>query len=324
MKINYRIKVDGKDVTGIFRRVLTRLSITDEAGLKADTVELTLDDRGYMIELPKEGAVMDIALGFRETGLIPMGKFTVDEISGEGPVTTLSIRGKAADMLAGLKAPKTRHWDKVSLSKIVAKIAGEHNLKPVTGKSLLKTSYPYLAQTAESDLHFLSRLARDLDATVKPVEGRLLFVKRGTGKTADGQDIEPLRITPLQMVNWRWNLTSRGKFKSVCAEWKDLGSAKTHKITRGKGEPVRQLRHPFASKAEATRAADAALSSGKRGSGTISVEMAGFYGGLFAEGLVDLQGIKPELTGRWSIKRVSHRLGATLVTSFDAERDNDG
>lgn len=323
MKIDYQIKADGKNVTGTFKRLLTGLSITDEAGLKSDTVELTLDDRGYMVELPKVGAILEIALGFREVGLTKMGKFTVDEISGTGPVKTLTIRGKAADMLAGLKSPKTRHWDNKTLKDIVEKIAGEHNLKPVVGKSLKTTRYAYLAQTAESDLHFLSRLAKDLDATVKPADGRLVFVKRGEGKTADGQDIKPILISPRQMQSWRWNLTARGKFKRVIAEWTELGAAKVHKVERGKGEPVHQLRHRFTSEDEAIRAADAALAKGKRGSGTISVEMGGFFGALFAEGLVNLQGIKPELVGKWHIKRVSHRLGSTLISSFEAERDNE-
>ena len=95
-----------------------------------------------------------------------------------------------------------------------------------------------------------------------------------------------------------------------------------NKVSAGDKDPLLQLRHRFASLGEAQRAADSALERGKRASGKITIQLAGFNGALLAEGFVELQGIHPGLTGKWLVSQVTHRLGDTLVTSFDGERDN--
>ncbi len=75
-------------------------------------------------------------------------------------------------MLRGIKFPKTRNWDEAAIPDIVSKIADENSLKPAVSDSLKGHFYGYLAQTAESDLNFLTRLTRDLDATATPVWAR--------------------------------------------------------------------------------------------------------------------------------------------------------
>jgi phage protein D len=125
------------------------------------------------------------------------------------------------------------------------------------------------------------------------------------------------------MKGGSWKITGRGKYGRVTAEWGERGTATTHKVTAGDKEPELALRHRYPTEAEAQNAAAAALERSRRASGKISIELGGFWGDLMAEAKVDLQGIKPELTGEWLITRVQHRLTDTLTTSFDAERDNE-
>ncbi|PCJ04302.1 MAG: hypothetical protein COB16_19100 [Rhodobacteraceae bacterium] len=120
------------DQTALFKDRLTGLILTDEAGQKSDTVQITLDNR---ITLPDVGAVLDISLSFVESGLTPTGRYVVDELSGELFPATLTISGKAADMLGGIKSPKNRNWNEVTLQDIVAKIAGENSLKSAINDS---------------------------------------------------------------------------------------------------------------------------------------------------------------------------------------------
>ncbi len=126
-----------------------------------------------------------------------------------------------------------------------------------------------------------------------------------------------------QMSRGNWKTSGRGKYGKVIAEWSELGAASVNKVSAGDGEPLLQLRHRHASLGEAQRAADSALERSKRASGKITIQLAGFDGGLLAEGFVELQGIHPALTGKWLVSQVTHRLGGTLVTSFDGERDNE-
>ena len=323
MTPDFEIIADGKDQTAKFKDRLISLTIKDEAGIKSDTAQIVLDNRNNKIALPEVGAKLDIRLGFLETGLVGMGRYVVDDLSGDIMPTSLTIDAKAADMRGAIKAPKTAAWVSRSLEEIASKIAADHGLKLAISDSLKTHHYAYVAQTAESDLHFLTRLGRDLDATVKTAGGALVLVKRGEGKAADGTDLPVHQIDVSQMQRGNWKLTGRGRYGKVCAEWSELGNATVHQVTAGDKDPAHKLRHRHATKEEATRAAKSALERGKRASGKISIELAGFQGDLLAEGKVDLQGIHPDLTGEWLVTSVTHRLGGALVTSFDAERDNE-
>lgn len=324
MRVDFRIIADGEDVTALIRDRLLSLTVTDEAGENSDTAQIVIDDRDYRVELPETGATLEIAMGHRETGLVDMGTFVVDEVTGQGPVDEMTIKAKAADMRGGIRARKTRNWDDVTLQDVVSTIAGEHGLTPAVAPALRSVFYPYLAQTAESDLHFLSRLAVDLDATAKPASGRLLVVERGAGRDAEGGEIPVVSLGRSDLNEWSWKVTGRGRYGTVEAEWTEMASAEVHTVSAGSEDPVLRLRHRYPNEEEARRAAEAALKRSKRASGKIGGSLGGFYGALLAEGPIELSGVKPELMGRWGLTRVSHTLDRNgLITSFDAERDNE-
>ncbi len=322
MKIGFRVLSNGSDVTVLIADRLIGITVTDASGETADTAEIEIDDRDYLVTLPAVGAVLQIAMGLGNE-LVELGQFVVDEIGGTVGPDTMSIKAKSADMRAAIKSAKTRAWQDVTVADIVAKIAGEHGLAKQISDSLQSVHYTYLAQTSESDLNFLTRIARDLDATCKPAGGALVFVKTGEGKAADGSALPVFTVHRSQMASASWQLTGRGKYGRVVAEWSKRGTGRVVKVTAGNEKPEHILRTRYANQAEAQRAADAALAKSKRNSGTLSVELGGYWGDLMAEGLIDVSGIKPELTGRWLVKTVTHRLSSTLTTSFEAVRDND-
>lgn len=323
MRIDFRITANGDDITPRIADRLIDLTITDEAGMKSDAAELVIDDRDYRVDLPETGAELEIALGFRETGLISMGLYTVDEVTGDGPPDKMVIKAKAADMRSGIKAPRTREWEAVTIDDIVRRIGGEHGFEPAVAGALKGVFYPFIAQTSESDLNLLTRLARKLDATVKPAGGRLVFVEAGAGKTTDGKDMPAIALHRRDLADWSWKVTGRGRYGRVVAEWTDLGAAEVKKITEGDKDPTLKLRHRHASEQEARRAAKGALRRSKRASGTLSGSLGGFRGEMTAEGRIEVSGLKPDLSGLWTLTRVTHRLGSSLTTSFEAERDNE-
>ncbi|MDF3606164.1 hypothetical protein PE067_08495 [Paracoccus sp. DMF-8] len=150
---------------------------------------MAIVDRASRIAWPEEDARIEIALGFQGQPLHILGIFSVDGLSGTGPALTLRVTATAADMKGEIRAPKTRSWENVTLAQIVRDIAAAVDLRPVVGASIAATRWPWLAQTAESDLHFLSRIAATLDATARPAGGALLVQKRGEGQTAAGAPV---------------------------------------------------------------------------------------------------------------------------------------
>lgn len=320
----FRIEVDGQDRTAVIADRLLSIMVTDEDGRKADRVEIELDNRDGKVAFPEIEARLEVALGFRNQPLSLMGVYAVDGVSGRGPVRAMTITATAADLKGDIRAPRTRSWVDKSLPEIVQTIAGEAGLRAIVGSSLQAVRWPYLAQTAESNLHFLTRIAAEVDALCKPAGGTLLAQKRGEGKTAAGDQITPPMIGSERLSSWNWAFKGRTVYRSAEAEWTDTRTGTTHKVKSGSGTPLKKIRHPYATEAEATRAAASALAGSDRTAMEISCMLAGFEPGLIGGGTATLTGLEDFLNGDWHLKTVYHRLDAGgLVTEFQGERGKE-
>lgn len=323
---DFRLIANGTDVTATLRDRLLGLVVSDEDGETADRLEITLDDRDTRIALPEINAELDVALGFRATGLTGMGgltglgTFAVESVSGSTPPQTLRITAVAVDLKASARAPRTRAFEARTLAQIVTEIAGDAGLTPVIGASIRDHAWPFLAQSAESDLHFLTRIARQIDASAKAANGRLIVVRRGEGTTAEGTPLDPVVVPHSALSDWRCTLKSREVDGSVQADWSDTAGGARPRVTAGTGTPVRLLRQTFASQPEASRAAEAALRRARREALELQASGA-FQPGLFAGGLLRVPGLRPEFDGDWVLTRVRHSLGKGLTTEFTAKRE---
>ncbi|PIR37720.1 MAG: phage tail protein [Alphaproteobacteria bacterium CG11_big_fil_rev_8_21_14_0_20_39_49] len=304
---NFRVIADSNDITAAIRRGLLSLSITDEAGFQSDKVTIKLDDRDGKIALPRTGATLDISLGYKETSLIRMGLYVVDEVSLESPPQSMSIRTHAADMGQVLKAPVTKTWGKITLGDLVSNIAGKHGLNPRITDNLASFEIPHLVQTEESDLHLLTRLALAHDAISKPVNGNLLFAPKGEARSVSGLDIPPVTISRKQITSWNASFADRAKYGAVEGDWYDKDEAIKKTIKIGEGEPVYKLRHTYDSPEVLIAAADAKLKQLERGTGSLEITTPG-NPRLAAEGKLDIADVRSGVNGQWNIIRVEHSL----------------
>jgi phage protein D len=320
MTPDFLLLANAEDVTGTLRRRFISLRITDEAGTKSDTAEIVLDDRDSLIQWPEHGAILDISLGYQETGLSRLGSYIVDEVAHSGPPDTLTVRAKAADMIASLKAPKTRQWEQQSLGHIVDQIAGEHGLQPRVSQALDQIVIPHVDQTEESDLHFLTRLARQYDAVAKPASGFLLFVVKGEAKAASGRTLSSVSLVPSQIVQHRMTQADRGKYTAVRTFWHDVATADRVAVLTGSGEPVFTVRQSYPDAAQAADAGAAKLNALQRGEASLSLTLIGNTG-VQAEAELSLSGLRDNVNGLWLIKRVEHQLDTSqgFITRLDAD-----
>lgn len=319
MKPLFQILANDEDVTDKIADRLLSLRVIDEDGLSADRVEISLDDRDGLLELPETGFVLDVSLGSDTQGLHYMGKFVVSGVSGNFPVRTMTISAMAADLLGSIRSAKTRSWENASIASIVNTIAGENNLIARVGDSVANTVYPFLAQHAESDLHFLTRIAREIDATAKPSGGHLVVHKRGETETAAGDPMRAAEIAQERISDGSWKMAEREVYATVEAEWGDVTGGATQRVTAGSGDPKRRLRHVYSNAAVAQRAADAELAMSGRSRMSLKVNIAGFEPNVFAGGLVKVTpAIRPELDGDWHVNRVEHELKKSLTTKVSA------
>ncbi|WP_367272973.1 hypothetical protein [Candidatus Symbiopectobacterium sp.] len=103
---DWRLSVDGVDITGNIAHRLMSLTLTDNRGFEADQLDIELDDRDRSLLLPRRGANVALSLCWNETGLINKGTFTVDEIERSGAPDRLTIRARSADFRASLNVQR--------------------------------------------------------------------------------------------------------------------------------------------------------------------------------------------------------------------------
>lgn len=319
MTPDFRIIANGQDATTKLADRLLSLKITEADGENADTLTIVLDDRDGRIDAPPIKSRLQVWLGHKRAALFDMGLFEVEGISGDGPPDRMTINATAVDLRDVSRAPRTKAHEARSLQDIASEIAGRAGLELVLGESLRGVTFPYLAQTSESDLHFLTRIARDLDATAKASGGKLVVVRRSDSQTAGGDAKTPVRLDRADLTRWSYEISAREKDQAVEAEAQLPATAEKKLIRVGDGT-ARRLRHVYPSEAQARDAAKAALARAKRAEVKIGATCVRFMPALYAGGLARFTGLRPEFSGVWHLTQVTHDLGAGLTTSIKAEK----
>lgn len=215
----FSISIEGRDITTVLDNRLMSLTLTDNRGFEADQLDLELDDADGKIVLPRRGAVITLALGWKGQPLFPKGAFTVDEIEHTGAPDRLTIRARSADFRETLNTRREKSWHKTTVGEVVKEIAVRHKLKMALGKDLSDKPVEHIDQTNESDGSFLMRLARQYGAIASVKNGNLLFIRQGQGKSASGKPLPVITITRKDGDSHRFTLADRGAYTGVIASW---------------------------------------------------------------------------------------------------------
>lgn len=226
----YQVIVDGKDATDAVRPRLMELTLTDQRGLEADTLDITLDDSDGLLDLPPRGSVIELKLGWSNTGLVDKGKYTVDELEHTGAPDQLIIRARSADLRDGLTTKKERSWDETSVDVMVQKIAAESNLKAVVSKDFWGEEIRHMDQQYESDANLLTRLAKLHDAVCTVKNGTLLFFKSGMAISVTGKPLPVFEIARSDGDRHRFTVADRNNYVAVRAVYYDTRGAKKGEV----------------------------------------------------------------------------------------------
>lgn len=331
----FRLTANSADITAAIADRFRSLKLTDEAGLRADTLEICLADHDPQnpIAVPPTGAELELWLGY-DGNTQHMGLFVADEVELRGWPGEMTIRARAAIYeetprgKTDMQTQKSRQWaDGTKLGAMVAKIAKEHGMSPACTPSLQAVTLPHFAQTEESDLSFLLRILRRYDAFVKPAGGKLVVARRGEGVSASGEALPAAKIIANQgdgAVSFGMTLSRRESPGTVVASWHSTRAGKRQEITVGSGDPVKQIRHYFPTASAAQAAAEAELERRKRGQQKLTLTVPGDPS-LAAEMALTVQGFRPGVDGDWLTSRVMHSLDerAGYVCEIEAEKPND-
>ncbi|MEM1284964.1 MAG: contractile injection system protein, VgrG/Pvc8 family [Pseudomonadota bacterium] len=306
-KAIYQVIADGVDFTLAAQARLLNLTVTDAAGVESDTVSIEIADPGGRTEPPRTGAIISVAMGWEDTGLVHMGKYVADTPTARGFPETLSVTGRAADQRETLKQHRTQGWENMTIGAIAEEIAGRNNLIPAVSGELASQLVPFIAQNEESDQHFFRRLVERYGGISPVKEGRLVAVPRGAGLSANGKALPAVLVRRgPQLLGYNVTLPDRPRFQRVKASWTDRANAKRQEVEAQAANegPDFVLRDPYPTEPEAQAAADAKAAELKRGGGSLSLTLLGDPT-IRAEQPLIVSGLRPGADGQWSIGRVN-------------------
>ena len=317
MKPAYRIEINGADLTTKYGSVLESISVTDEAGIKSDTCEISIDDRDSF-DVPGIGAEVRVWLGYEPTPIY-MGRYTVTSLRKSGFPRKCAISAAAADLTSKIRVQKLRSFHQTTVRAIVEQIAATHGLKPVVDVGIGARVIDHIDQQTESDVSFLSRLAARQGASFKIGDGKLLFAAKGSKSRADGTVKEAIVLQSTEVSSWEAEWSKRGDVDGATTQYMDHAAGKRRTSTAGSENLKHRDRRLYGSKAEAEAAAKANLDDRTRSQLTVSVNGPGDPR-LYADGSVTLKGFDAAIDRTYRATRVTHTFsGQGYTTGTDLE-----
>ncbi|MFM0302409.1 phage late control D family protein [Paraburkholderia sediminicola] len=325
---DYRITLDGRDLSRLIAPRLISLSVSESRGDEADMLDLVLDDSRGDLAIPKRGAEIKVAIGWIGDQLVDKGTFTVNEAEHSGTPDIITVRARSASMTNQMHERREKSWHGQTIGAIVRAIAGRHDLKPAIADALARILIDHIDQTHESDMSFLTRLAKRYDAVMNVKDLRLLFMPIGTGKTVSGKTLGVLDITRASGDRHRYHVSQRESYAAVRAHYHSNSKGKRKSVVIGgeNNKNVKVLPEDYPNEAQARAAAQAEYDRTQRGQATFGYELALARPEIFPEMPVAVSGFKPEIDETpWLVKKVTHTINADggFSTSLDMEMRDD-
>lgn len=291
----FMIIANGKDVTASIQKSLISLSFYDEVNEKAD--ELNIKVCGEFAR-PSYHDELKLYLGYDEQ-FTYMGSFLVQTTTRDKK-HILSISATGVNFTNTLKEKRDLTYEKISIKDICKQVAARSGLK-------LKSDFDDVfivsqAQSNESDLHFLNRLAKEYNAIFNIKNDTLIFTQKIKDEKKN-DDLPRYIINANNCETYSIKHSNKTLYKSCRSTWHDTKENKTLSITVGSGEPVLINKGNFKNAAEAKAKAVAKLQRANQGlvSGSLSIEGEA----IFAGGKLNLVNTLED-DGEYQIKTVEH------------------
>jgi len=287
----------------------------DAAGIESDQIKLTIDING-LEGLPSVDGKIGLRRGYKETGLVDAGEFIVTRTTPSLWPPQLRIVATAAPFKVAdetkFKERRSASYGPTTLGEIFRELAGRHGFSPRIAPELDAMVVDHVDQSNETDMGFLTRIAKKYDAVTKPINELYVMGRRGQLKSLSGKTlpVQTLSVTnnnrpgERSFINASLDEDSRVKFKGCKTVWWDGASGKECIVETGQ-EPFKRERQRYQNEAEAKAAGEGALRKTKREAARLRIDAPG-NPAFAAEGLIELDGSWPSyVRGQWSIDKVT-------------------
>lgn len=308
----FKIIVNGTDKTQTLLKDLSNLTITDYANNNSDQLDLEVLGQ---YKRPTSSDEIKVYLGYETLKLIGVFKVTETKKS----LKRLQITATGVDFKSNFKVKRNRTFENVKIVDIVKQIAAKYDLK-------VKCDFDDLyiksvAQTNESDMSFLNRLADEYNAIFNLKNETIYFVK----KVKDDKKNELLPRYEIDVKKCQDEVlithSQKTHYNSVKVSYHDTkeNERKEIFIPKDAAEPILIYKGNFTSEAEARAKAKAKLEKANQGkvSGSLTCEGEVIYAG----GILKLLNIGED-DYEYNITQVRHSFSKSSGWSTSLEFEN--
>jgi phage protein D len=304
------------------------LEVVDEEGRLSDTMTVVVDDRDGEVAMPARGQQLSVSMGYRETGVVFMGTYIVDEVTLAGWPQQMEVTAHAVDMQGTMKQGRTQDYQHKSVNQIVQEVASRNGLTAGVSGSAGAFQYEHLAQTEESDMHFITRLAQKHGAIGKVANGMLLFSKKGEPLSVGGRSMSgAVARVPDNVLEYRATFQGRSDYQGSVGGWWDKEAAeRIEQMTSGQGggqavgQAIFKLLPMYADgEQEAQEASQSRSDVNAIDTSELHITIIGDPGAS-AGAPLQVSGIRSDVDGTWMMTKVTHHIDSEgYVTIIEAK-----
>lgn len=293
---------------------IMRWSHTDGVGIQSDRLELTLNIEG-LDGLPSLSGKIGLRVGYKESGLVEKGQFLISQRTPVLFPMRLMIIATAAPFSesdsSGYRQRRSASYGPTTLGALFRQLVSRHGFSPRVAPSLERVPVPHIDQSNESDMAFITRLAKRYCAITKPFNELYVLAEAGKTQTLTLQQLPEVKLSVTRgnhpgdqaFITAALNDKTRSKYQGSRVMWWDAAAGKQHVVEFGIA-PFKTLRQRFQNEAEARAVAEAELRRVGREGLELVIDCPG-NPLLAAEGLLRLDETWPGyMQGRWSITQV--------------------
>lgn len=300
----------GRDLAPAWGDDLAHVQIVDAAGYESDSCTLTFRDTPPAWREPPKGTLYSVYLGWSADEMTLMGTYTSQRTSfhvdpdGGGEMAVIC---RAADMIDKIKDVGSGHYDGKTVRDIVEDIAAKMGVEASVADDVASIVLPYRLRFKQSHGDFLTRLADDVGAIIKPQAGKLVALKRGNGMSAGGKALPIIELTYDPMFAFEAEVEPRASYGKIRAGWIDPKTGmRTSKSAAGDGAGTAEIIHPYGSEEELDEGLAAATGEQARRSASATFSAPGDARAL-AEAPVKAQGYGSTIDATpWIADSVTH------------------
>ncbi len=318
--IDWKVLVDGKDVTSKLKPVLISIDVEDKDGTASDTCAIVIDDSNAKTALPNDGGLLAV---FIEGAEVFVG--IIDKVRSKGNRSggrQISVSAKGFDSKGKVKDGQRWHKDDATLKDALSNAAKKAGVSIKVDPKLASIKRDYWSPDGASFLGYGQMLARELHATFKIRKGtEAVFVPRGSAM------LPPVTgIVGQNVISWDIEpVTGRPQYKKGIVEWFDRKKAKYDKeeleIGSQKAKATNYIRSRAQDKDQAKENLKGRKSEAERKSGSGSVKLDITPHGK-AEAPFIMAGARPGVDGTYRISSVKHHAdrGGGSTTSLQIKQ----